>query len=191
VFLMRILFIVITMFFVALLLGCISEPQPVQKEYAFSDGLTELQAIEAMYGLGNNTTTIENLDSCRLALTTLKSKFESYNETRDVSALKSLTGFRMSYLDVQMNAKLGLEKLNGVNLSCSNNVTISDAIVNLQYAIDNGTITAGKFQEFKANYPEYLSKTNINSNFDSFIIQTSSQLNDSVNQIKTQLKGCI
>ena len=183
--------IIAIMTVLAVLMGCISQQQPLPKEYTFSDGLSELQAIETKYDLGKNTTSMDNFDLGRLEIISLESKFESYNETNDIAALKSLTEFRLSYLNVQKSAKTGLDMIGDVETNCSNNKTISDALVYINYAIDNATISSQKFQEFKSDYPEYLAKTNINSSFDVFILQISSNLNDSANQVRTQLQGCI
>jgi hypothetical protein len=167
-------------------LGCTTQ----KEDYIFSNGLTELQAIEDKYNLSANTTSVQNLENGKIELILLRHKFDDYNETRDITALKSLTEFRVFYIDVQKNAKIGSDMMLNVNVSCANNKTISEALVYIDDSVENSQITANKFLEFKTNFPEYLNRTRINNNFDIYIIQIASNLNNSSTQIKMQLESC-
>jgi len=167
-------------------LGCTTQ----KEEYTFSDGLTELQVIEDKYNLSDNTTSVQNLENGKIELILLRHKLDDYNETRDINALRSLTDFRIFYIDIQKNAKIGSDMMQNVNVSCANNVTILNALTYIENSVENSQITANKFLEFKTNFPEYLNRTNINNNFDIYIVQIASNLNNSSTQIKTQLESC-
>jgi hypothetical protein len=169
-------------------LGCIT--QPVQQEYTFEDGLAALQDIEDKYALGSITTTVEDLGSGRAEIVALQASLESYTQTRDIAALNSLIDFRLAYLDVQQDSKVGYEIVYETEATCANAATIRSGISLMANAVAGIDVAAEKFRTFRDSYPEYLSRTTISSSFDSDILQTQENLGVAIDEAEAQLQGC-
>ena len=175
-------------FTLVLALGCVTQPQQTT-ELKFADGLAELKAIESESSLDSGAT-LAQLEAGKSALSALRQSFAAYSATRDSAALLALTDFRLSYLDVQISARSGLDKLDEIEATCENRGTISSALADLELAVNQTALAVQAFNSFKENYPEYLNQTSINPEFDIELLENADRISTSIEQTGAQLQGC-
>ena len=157
---MKKVFILIAgLFLVFIILGCtakqVEDPEPLQETINFSEEYEKINAKEESFDIY----TIGGIEQFKSYLSGINEDYLEF-ESRDAEALVAFIGFRLNLLEAQKNILFAEERMELV--VCEDENTFEEVISHLESAEANTHLTLISLDNFRTNFPEFLSQTRIN-----------------------------